>query len=107
MGETGRSMIQAAGENVIVRIDDTHEKEMAKRFPNLAFSDMGFEASAGENEWRSGQVLSIGPRERELAEFRVGDTVLWQKFSGQHYVIDGEILRILKYDEILGVVELS
>lgn len=58
-----------------------------------------------------GQVIAIGPGGRDedgkLIEMsvKVGDRVLFAKWSGTEVKVDGEDFLIVKESEILGVVE--
>ena len=58
-----------------------------------------------------GEVLAVGPGVRDESgatvplDVRVGDEVLFAKWSGTEVGLDGEDLLILKEADILGVVE--
>ena len=58
-----------------------------------------------------GEVLAVGPGKRdEKADFvaldiKVGDRVLFGKYSGQEIKIDGNEYLIMREDEVLAVVE--
>ncbi len=59
-----------------------------------------------------GQVLSVGPgrlndqgRRIEI-DVEVGDRVLFGKYSGQAFKIDGEELLVLREDDVVAVVNL-
>lgn len=58
-----------------------------------------------------GEVLAVGPGARDETgrlipiDLKVGDRVLFGKWSGTEVKIDGEELLILKESDILGVVE--
>jgi chaperonin GroES len=58
-----------------------------------------------------GEVLAVGPGARnERGEIvpldvRVGDKVLFGKWSGSEVKIDGEELAIMKESDIMGVIE--
>ena len=58
-----------------------------------------------------GEVLAVGPGGRDEAgklipiDLRVGDRVLFGKWSGTEVKIDGEDLLIMKESDIMGVVE--
>lgn len=49
-----------------------------------------------------GTVLEIG---KDLTTVSVGDTVVFGKYSGQEFKLNGEILLILNLNEIKGVIE--
>ena len=59
-----------------------------------------------------GEVISVGPGARDektgariAPEVKVGDTVLFGKWSGSEVKIDGEELLIMKESDIMGVIE--
>src|SRR5262249_24176768 len=58
-----------------------------------------------------GEVLAVGPGGRDEAgkplpiHVRVGDRVLFGKWSGTEVKIDGEDLLIMKESDIMGVIE--
>jgi chaperonin GroES len=58
-----------------------------------------------------GEVIAVGPGSRDESgklfpiDIKVGDRVLFGKWSGTEVKIDGEDLLIMKESDILGVVE--
>ena len=60
-----------------------------------------------------GEVIAVGPGGRDEAgklipiDIRVGDRVLFGKWSGTEVVIDGEDLLIMKESDVFGVIEES
>ena len=58
-----------------------------------------------------GEVIAVGPGGRDEAgklipiDIRVGDRVLFGKWSGTEVVIDSEDLLIMKESDVFGVVE--
>ena len=58
-----------------------------------------------------GEVIAVGPGGRDEAgklipiDIRVGDRVLFGKWSGTEVVIDSEDLLIMKESDIFGVIE--
>lgn len=58
-----------------------------------------------------GEVLSVGPGARDEQgrivplDVKVGDTVLFGKWSGTEVKIDGQDLLIMKESDIMGVLE--
>ena len=58
-----------------------------------------------------GQVLAVGPGGRDEngklvpIDLKVGDIVLFGKWSGTEVKIDGEDLLIMKESDVLGVIE--
>jgi chaperonin GroES len=59
---------------------------------------------------QQGEVIAIGPGGRDEAgklipiDVRVGDTVLFGKWSGTEVKLDGEELLIMKESDIMGVI---
>ena len=60
---------------------------------------------------QEGKVLAVGPGGRDEAgklippDVKVGDRVLFGKWSGTEVKIDGEELLIMKESDVMGVIE--
>ena len=60
---------------------------------------------------QQGEVVAVGPGARDdqgrltPLDVKVGDTVLFGKWSGTEVKIDGEDLLIMKESDILGIIE--
>ena len=60
---------------------------------------------------QEGEVLAVGPGGRDEAgklipiDLKVGDRVLFGKWSGTEVKLDGEELLIMKESDILGIIE--
>src|SRR5947199_10300329 len=60
---------------------------------------------------QEGEVVAAGEGKykedgtRQTLDVRVGDRVLFGKYSGSEIKIDGEELLIMREDEILGIIE--
>ncbi|MGH6789173.1 MAG: co-chaperone GroES [Pseudolabrys sp.] len=58
-----------------------------------------------------GEIIAVGPGGRDEAgklipiDLKVGDTVLFGKWSGTDVKIDGQDLLIMKESDIMGVIE--
>ena len=58
-----------------------------------------------------GEIVAVGPGGRDEAgklipiDLKVGDTVLFGKWSGTEVKIDGQDLLIMKESDIMGVIE--
>ncbi len=58
-----------------------------------------------------GKVISVGPGARDedgkpvALEVRVGDRVLFGKWSGTEVKVDGDELLIMKESDIMGIIE--
>ena len=59
---------------------------------------------------QQGEVIAVGPGGRDEAgklipiDLKVGDTVLFGKWSGNEIKLDGEELLIMKESDIMGVI---
>ncbi|MDT3377372.1 co-chaperone GroES [Labrys sp. KNU-23] len=60
---------------------------------------------------QQGEILAIGPGARDESgklvalDIKVGDRILFGKWSGTEIKIDGEDLIIMKESDVLGVIE--
>jgi chaperonin GroES len=60
---------------------------------------------------QEGEVLAVGPGgrdedgERIAMDLKVGDRILFGKWSGTEVKIDGEDLLIMKESDVMGVIE--
>jgi len=58
-----------------------------------------------------GEIVAVGPGKRDEAgkriamDLKVGDRVLFGKYSGQTVKVDGEELLVMREEDIMGVVE--
>ena len=58
-----------------------------------------------------GQVVGVGPGGRDEAgkliplDVKVGDKVLFGKYSGQEFKLDGQDLLHMREDDIIGIVD--
>src|SRR5476651_494499 len=64
-----------------------------------------------QREAEPGEIVAVGPGGRDEAgklipiDLKVGDTVLFGKWSGTEVKIDGQDLLIMKESDIMGVIE--
>lgn len=61
---------------------------------------------------QEGEVVAVGPgawdaegQKRLKMEVKVGDKVIFENWAGKEYKVDGEEYKILREDEILGLIE--
>ncbi len=60
---------------------------------------------------QEGQVVAVGPGARDEAgklvplDLKVGDRIIFGKWSGTEVKIDGEDLLIMKESDVMGIVE--
>ena len=62
---------------------------------------------------QEGEIVAVGPGARDDAgmlvplDVKVGDRIIFGKWSGTEVKIDGEDLLIMKESDVMGVVEVS
>lgn len=60
---------------------------------------------------QKGEVISVGPGkildsgEREPMDVKVGEVVLYAKYSGTDVKIENEVFKILSVKDVLGIIE--
>ena len=88
-------------DRVVVRRVDTEEKTAGSSIiPDTA-----------KEKPQQGEVIAVGPGARDESgkvnplDLKVGDRVLFGKWSGTEVRIDGEDLLIMKESDIMGVLE--
>jgi chaperonin GroES len=55
---------------------------------------------------QKGEVVAVGPgKEGNLMTVQVGDIVLYGKYAGQEFNVDGEDYLIMREDDILVIVD--
>ena len=80
--------------------------------PERSKSGLYLPSSSSEKP-SQGKVLSVGEGHLDNngsirpLQVKVGDTVVFGKYSGTEITVDGEELLILKEEEILGILESS
>jgi len=52
-----------------------------------------------------GKVLAIGPEVEEEGHIKVGDRVVFAKYSGTDITLEGQEYLILQTDDVLGILE--
>jgi len=89
-----------------------HDRVLVRRLPEEEKSRGGIIIpDTAKEKPMQGEILGVGPGARnEKGEIvpldvKVGDTVLFGKWSGTEVKIDGEDLLIMKESDIMGIVE--
>jgi len=93
-------MIKPLGDRVVIKRVDVEETTKSGIILTGAAKEKPQEAL----------VVAVGPGKVENGneikmEVKVGDRVLFSKYSGNEIKLDGEELIILKQDDILGIIE--
>ncbi|MEC5384244.1 co-chaperone GroES [Uliginosibacterium sp. H3] len=96
-----------------MKIRPLHDRLIVKRIEaeRTTASGIVIPDSAGEKP-DQGQVLAVGNGkilengEVRKLDVKVGDRVLFGKYSGQTVKVDGEELLVMREEDIMGVVEL-
>ena len=88
-----------------------HDRVIIKRLAAETTTSFGIVIpdSAGEKP-DQGEVIAVGPGKRDEAgriialDVKVGDRVLFGKYSGQTVKVDGEELLVMREEDIMGVL---
>ena len=89
-----------------------HDRVVVKRIEEQAKTTGGIIIpDTAKEKPQQGEVIAVGPGARDEAgkvaplEVKVGDRVLFGKWSGSEVKLDGEELLIMKESDILGVLD--
>ena len=89
-----------------------HDRVIVKRLENETKTASGiFIPDHAAEKPDQGEVLAVGPGKRNdkgeqiALNVKVGDRVLFGKYSGQTVKIDGNELLVMKEDDLFAVVE--
>lgn len=95
-----------------MQIRPLHDRVIVKRLEveRTTASGIVIPDNAGEKP-DQGEVIAVGPGKRDEAgkllpvDVKVGDRVLFGKYSGQNVKVDGEEFLVMREEDIMGVVE--
>ena len=89
-----------------------HDRVVVKRVEEDAKTAGGIIIpDAAKEKPQQGEVIAVGPGARDergmvnALEVKIGDRILFGKWSGSEIKIDGEELLIMKESDILGILE--
>lgn len=90
-----------------MKLKPLHDNVLIKRLPSEERTASGIIIpDAAKERPQRGTVLSAGPGKGEIKmTVKEGDTVLFAKYAGTEFKVDGEELVIMRQDDILAVVE--
>ncbi len=95
-----------------MKIRPLHDRVIVKRVApeTRTASGLYIPDAAGEKP-DQGEVLAVGPGKRDESgkliamDVKVGDRVLFGKYSGNTVKVDGEEYLVMREDDIMGVLE--
>lgn len=95
-----------------MQIRPLHDRVIVKRLEveRTTASGIVIPDNAGEKP-DQGEVIAVGSGKRDEAgkllpmDVKVGDRVLFGKYSGQNVKVDGEEFLVMREEDIMGVVE--
>lgn len=95
-----------------MQIRPLHDRVIIKRLAaeTTTASGIVIPDAAGEKP-DQGEVIAVGPGKRDEAgrlitpEVKVGDRVLFGKYSGQTVKVDGQEYLVMREEDIMGVLE--
>ena len=93
------------------RVKPLHDRIIVKRLEEEDRSKGGIIIpDTAKEKPQQGKVIAVGPGRREDGkvlplDVKAGDKVLFGKYSGTEFKLDGEEHLILREDDVLGVIE--
>jgi len=95
-----------------MKLRPLHDRVIVKRVENETRTASGIVIpdSAAEKP-DQGEVLAVGPGKKNdkgelsLLSVKVGDRVLFGKYSGQTVKVDGDELLVMKEDDLFAVID--
>jgi len=91
-----------------------HDRVVVKRIEEEAKTAGGIIIpDTAKEKPQQGEIVAVGPGARDESgnvnalDVKVGDRVLFGKWSGSEVKIDGEDLLIMKESDILGILEVT
>lgn len=95
-----------------LKLRPLHDRIVVKRIESETKTASGIVLpDAATEKPDQGEVLAVGPGRRDdngklvALDVKVGDRVLFGKYSGQTVKVDGEELLVMKEDDLFAVVE--
>ena len=95
-----------------MKIRPLHDRVIVKRLEEERKTASGIVIpDAATEKPDQGQILAVGPGKRDengkhvALDVKVGDRVLFGKYSGQTVKVDGDELLVMKEDDLFAVVE--
>ncbi len=95
-----------------MKLRPLHDRVIVKRLENETKTASGIVIPDNAAEKPDqGEVLAVGPGKRSdkgdfiVLNIKVGDRVLFGKYSGQEFKLDGQDLLHMREDDIIGIVQ--
>ena len=94
-----------------MQIRPLHDRVIIKRLAAETTTSFGIDDPRLCRRSYEGEVIAVGPGKRDEAgrvialDVKVGDRVLFGKYSGQTVKVDGEELLVMREEDIMGVLE--
>jgi chaperonin GroES len=94
-----------------MKIRPLHDRVIVKRLDNERKTASGIVIPENAAEKPDqGEVVAVGPGKRDdngkliATDLKVGDRVLFGKYSGQTVKVEGEELLVMREEDIMGVI---
>jgi chaperonin GroES len=104
--------MQPKGDQDVASFRPLHDRVLVKRVKEEEKTRGGIIIpETAQEKPQEGEVVAVGPGTRDedgeyiKLDVKVGDRILFGKWSGTEVKVDGEELLIMKESDILGVIE--
>lgn len=93
--------IRPIGDRIVIKVIEDGEK-----------TDGGiFIPDSAKEKPQKGEVVAVGEGktldsgEKEPVQVKVGEVVIYEKYSGRDIKLNGELLKILSMSDVMGILE--
>jgi len=95
-----------------MKIRPLHDRVIVKRLEEVRTTASGIVIPDTATEKPDqGEVIAVGPGKKDengkviALDVKVGDKVLFGKYAGQAFKVDGQELLVMREEDLMGVVE--
>ena len=88
-----------------------HDRVIVRRAPHVTASGIVIPESVTGDKPQQGEVVAVGPGKIldngniRKCDVKVGDKILFGKYSGTEVKVDGQDLLVMREEDIIGVIE--
>jgi len=90
-----------------MKLKPLHDRVIIKRLPEEDLTKGGIIIpDTAKEKPMKGKVVAAGPgKDKQKMQVKAGDLVLFAKYAGSEFKIDGDEHIVMRQDDILGVIE--
>jgi chaperonin GroES len=106
-----KNICKLLGGNINMKVRPLFDKVVVESVQTEEKTQSGFILpSASQEKQQMAKIVAVGPGgivdgKEIVMQVKVGDTVLYSKYAGSEFKVDGKELTIIRQSDILAVVE--